>query len=260
MAMIQRSTKIPHNKRVPSKDAVLPTVKGIRTIIPSTLGIADRARFGKYVKAADSLVHGLDAIIKIRNSDEAQQDPELAALANDPRLAKAIDRAISKLAAGVDSLVREYQATSTDDPVAIAEGRITGVDSDLAESMREATAETRKRTEKIGNAVETAFEVMRRELAKGKTIEEARAAGREAVLSQHAEAASAAGLDSANAYTAWTPEAVAQREAMSKRIADMGSAIEMDTPQNAMRIRFGLDPVSVDGEALYKMFGHTGPM
>jgi hypothetical protein len=110
-------------------DAVIPGTQGIRTIIPSTLGIADHARFGKYVKAADALVHGLDAIIKIRNSDEAQQDPELAAFANDPRLAKAIDKAISTLAAGVDSLVREYQETATDDPVAIAEGRITGQDA-----------------------------------------------------------------------------------------------------------------------------------
>ena len=152
MATTIRNDKIPENWRVgkhdvPSRtdlhrmmrakaakkkaaaDAVTPSTQGIRTIIPSTLGIADRARFGKYVKAADSLVHGLDAIIKIRNSDEAQQDPELAALANDPRLAKAIDRAIGKLAAGVDSLLRDYQANSTDDPEAIVTGQTTGQDS-----------------------------------------------------------------------------------------------------------------------------------
>ncbi|MGQ7938490.1 hypothetical protein [Paraburkholderia sp. D1E] len=130
MSTVVSHRKIPKNVRVngTGKDAVAPTVKGIRTIIPSTLGIADRARFGKYVKAADSLVHGLDAIIKIRNSDEAQADPELKALANDPRLAKAIDKAISKLAAGVDSLVREYNETATDDPEALVTGQITGQD------------------------------------------------------------------------------------------------------------------------------------
>ncbi|MGC2970452.1 hypothetical protein [Paraburkholderia aspalathi] len=255
MAMIQRSTKIPHNKRVPSKDAVIPGTQGIRTIIPSTLGIADRARFGKYVKAADALVHGLDAIIKIRNSDEAQQDPELKALANDPRVAKAIDRAINKLAAGVDSLVREYQATSTDDPVAIAEGRITGVDSDfagLAESMRAVTTETRKRTEKIGHAVETAFEVMRRELAKGKTIEEARAAAREAVLSQHEESASAAGLDSG--WHAFDADTIALREKAARRASELRHAANAVNPA---RVALGLaddadlDPIGT----MQKLFG-----
>lgn len=129
MATRQTSVKIPKNVRVnrSGKDAVVPSVKGIRTIIPSTLGIADRARFGKYVKAADALVHGLDAVIKIRNSDEAQQDPELKALANDPRLAKAIDRAINKLAAGVDSLVRSYNEEATDDPEALAAGSGTNI-------------------------------------------------------------------------------------------------------------------------------------
>ena len=129
MATRQTSVKIPKNVRVnrSGKDAVVPSVKGIRTITPSTLGIADRARFGKYVKAAGAFVHGLDAIIKIRDSDEAQQDPELAALANDPRLAKAIDRAINKLATGVDSLVRSYNEEATDDPEAVAAGSGTNI-------------------------------------------------------------------------------------------------------------------------------------
>ena len=130
MSTIVRHNKIPHNMRVQKRrgtDAVAPSTQGIRGVIPSTLGIQDRARFGKYVKAADALVHGLDAIIKIRGSDEAQQDPELKALANDPRLAKAIDRAINKLATGVDSLVRSYNEEATDDPEAVAAGSGTNI-------------------------------------------------------------------------------------------------------------------------------------
>lgn len=73
---------------------------------------------------AHSLVGGMDAIIKMRDSGDA----ELEAMSRDPRLLKTIDAAISKLGAAVDSLVREYQANSTDDPEALVTGQITGQD------------------------------------------------------------------------------------------------------------------------------------
>jgi hypothetical protein len=148
-------------------------------------------------------VDGIQLINAARKVAAKTGDAELAALVNNPKLNKALDAAIRKLGAGVDSLVREYNATSNDDPEAQSQSFGSG-------SVNTPTA---------GNV--------------------------NAVTGQ----------DSTNAWTAWTPEAIAKREAMGRRVADMGSAIEFDTPQNAMRARFGLAPVSVNGEALYEMFG-----
>ncbi len=167
-----------------------------------------KTRFADVADRASTIADGLALINAARKVAAKTGDAELAALVNNPKLNKALDAAIRKLGAGVDSLVREYNATSSDDPEAQPQSFGSG-------SVNTPTA---------GNV--------------------------NAVTGQ----------DSANAYTAWTPEAVAKRAAAQRHVADLGSAIEMDTPQNAMRIRFGLDPVSVDGEALYKMFGHTGPM
>ncbi|WP_133662322.1 hypothetical protein [Paraburkholderia sp. BL10I2N1] len=140
---------------------------------------------------------------------------------------------------------------------------------EMIERMKEESVETRKRIAKTESAVETAATVLQRELAKGKSIEEARAAARKAVLNQHAEAASAGGLigDSswADPYaavetarqapngSAWTPQAIAKREAAQQRVSKLGAAIEGDTLQNALRVRFGQAPVSVDGDALYEL-------
>jgi hypothetical protein len=91
--------KIPHNQRVPrnkgkaARDAVTPSVRGIRTVTPTILGIADRAR---------GIAIGLKALVTARNLAEATGDAELAALAEDPKVMKAVDRAIKRLGRDVD--------------------------------------------------------------------------------------------------------------------------------------------------------------
>ncbi|WP_334070668.1 hypothetical protein [Burkholderia ambifaria] len=92
-------SKIPHNFRVPSKnrskaarDAVTPSVRGIalRKIAGGT-PIADALR------KATKIAVGLDALSTARKLAAATGDAELAEIANDPKIMKAVDRAIKRL-------------------------------------------------------------------------------------------------------------------------------------------------------------------
>ncbi|WP_322040795.1 hypothetical protein [Burkholderia diffusa] len=91
--------KIPHNQRVPrnkakaARDAVTPSVRGIRSVTPSVRGIADRAR---------GIATGLNVLLTARKLATAHGDAELAALAEDPKVMKALDRAIKRLGRDVD--------------------------------------------------------------------------------------------------------------------------------------------------------------
>lgn len=103
--------KLPGSKRVPSKrraaDAVVPGVKGLRTIRPSVIGIAERA---------DLIRSGVTMLQTARAVAAKTGDAELAALANSPKLNKALDAAIKRLGRQADSILREQNAASNDDP------------------------------------------------------------------------------------------------------------------------------------------------
>lgn len=188
MTTIVRNTKIPHNPRI---------VKGqkrraaLDAVTPSVKGLAQRA----------AVLHaGIATIKAARDVAEKTGNTELAALANNPKLNKAIDAAIKRLGRDAASILRTQLANSNDDP----EDLVSGQDTDFVRSilnenevLKASGEATVKRTAKVESAAETAMKVIQRELAKGKSIEEARAAAREAVLSQHAEAAKSAGLDAA---------------------------------------------------------------
>lgn len=119
MATRTTSVKIPHNPRIvrtrgrnrPISDAVVPSVKGLRSVAPSTLGLQGCVRLGKCVKAATSLAAGLDALITCRDSGH----PELEALARDPRFVKAIAAAIQKISTQVDSVIHPSAEGNPDD-------------------------------------------------------------------------------------------------------------------------------------------------
>ncbi|VVD87354.1 hypothetical protein [Pandoraea anhela] len=127
MATRTTSVKIPHNPRIvrarggkrPVSDAVVPSVKGLRSVTPSTLGIQDRARLGKCVKAATTLAAGLDALITCRDSGY----PELEALARDPRFVKAIAAAIQKISTQVDSIIHPSAEGNPDDAAGLISRR-----------------------------------------------------------------------------------------------------------------------------------------
>lgn len=127
--------KIPHNFRArKAQDVAAPGIKaGVQGVIPSILGIAGQARFAgdgnngathraaknsvggerfqtRYARVADMLMvttKGLDALIKIRDSAEAQTDPELAALANDPRVMAAFRKVIEAIGKVADELIEQ---------------------------------------------------------------------------------------------------------------------------------------------------------
>ncbi|MFM0695638.1 hypothetical protein PQQ64_25600 [Paraburkholderia graminis] len=91
-------------KRGKSADAVAPSVMGLKGVKPSTKGIAANARFAQLAKVAKVAADGLSAIQTIRDSAEAAANPELAALANDPKLMAVIGKVVEKIIAEVNSL------------------------------------------------------------------------------------------------------------------------------------------------------------
>ncbi|WP_147309818.1 hypothetical protein [Paraburkholderia sp. BL6669N2] len=105
------------NRRAAGVDAVTPSVKGAKGVIPSTIGVAAQARFAKIGKTALVAAEGLDAILKIRDSAEAQADPELAALANDPKFIMVMKLVLEKLSGQLNGLMVEmmYGTSGTAD-------------------------------------------------------------------------------------------------------------------------------------------------
>jgi len=95
--------KIPHNVRTTkTRDAVTPSVKGLQGVIPSTVGIAAKARFKRIVGTLGAATLALDSIIKIKDDPNASPDDIAAA---DAALAN-VNKIIPKLAAAADSLMR----------------------------------------------------------------------------------------------------------------------------------------------------------
>lgn len=157
-----------------------------------------KTRFANMASRASVIADGIAVIKAARDVAEKTGNAELAALANNPKLNKAISDAVRHLGKSADSILRDYLASANDDPSKLDHASTANA---LTESDPNATA----------------------------------------------------GLDS-TAFTAWTPDAVAKREASHKRVVDMGAAIEHDTFQNAVRVRFGHAPVSVENEDLYALF------
>lgn len=105
--------RIPHNPRVvrargkrKAHDTVTPSTRGIRTIAPSTIGIADREYFGRVMKVAQAAGEALVICQKLRATGNA------AAM----KTADAAIKPIGKLLKALDSVMREYLAQSNDDP------------------------------------------------------------------------------------------------------------------------------------------------
>ncbi|MFP6557509.1 hypothetical protein WJ542_04070 [Paraburkholderia sp. B3] len=104
MTTIVRNTKIPNNPRI---------VKGqkrraaLDAVTPSVKGLAQRA----------AVLHaGIATIKAARDVAEKTGNTELAALANNPKLNKAIDAAIKRLGRDAASILRTQLANSNDDP------------------------------------------------------------------------------------------------------------------------------------------------
>ena len=178
--------KIPHNQRVPrnkgkaARDAVTPSVRGIalRKIVGS-------GRITDAVRKATKIAVGLDALLTARKLAAATGDAELAELANDPKIMKAVDRAIKRLGRDVDLFLNR---PNEGDP--------------------------------------------------------------------HA----AAGLigDARGTWHQFDPETMRQREIADAKTASLRSTMALDTEQNKVRAQFGLDPVPLKGDDLYKVFGKEG--
>lgn len=120
MASRMITERIPQNPRVnkgvnvttqkrKAADAVSPSTKASTVgVKPSTIGIAAQKRFAQLAKVAAVTFGGLNVIDTIR--DSAEEYPELAALANDPRLMAVIQRVVAKIGKEVDSLTRNEAA------------------------------------------------------------------------------------------------------------------------------------------------------
>ncbi|WP_035475148.1 hypothetical protein [Burkholderia sp. WSM2230] len=98
-----------HKSRSNAVDAVTPSVKGLKGITPSTKGIAANARYADVAKRTVAVASGLDAILKIRDSAQAEENPVLAALVNNSKMFKAIGLMIEKLAAEIQAMLLEDQ-------------------------------------------------------------------------------------------------------------------------------------------------------
>jgi hypothetical protein len=110
--MVTRVTqsKVPRNPRVgrmASKDAVSPSVRGLKTVIPSTVGIAERARY-EYRKA--SII-----VDTIRLVHAAQRSGDASLIAAAKPFVPLIKKALDQLGRSVDSLARESAAISKKD-------------------------------------------------------------------------------------------------------------------------------------------------
>ncbi|MCA8304176.1 hypothetical protein LGN24_22065 [Burkholderia seminalis] len=181
------SEKLPRNLRVPSKnsskaarDAVTPSVRGI-----ALRKIAGSGPITDAVRKATKIAVGLDALLTARKLAAATGDAELAALAEDPKVMKALDRAIKRLG-------RDVELFST---------RPTEGDPNVAAGL-------------IG--------------------------------------------DSRGTWHAMDHDTRLQMEQAAKKAAQLRSTMVLDTEQNKVRAQFGLDPVPLNGDDLYKLFGKEG--
>jgi len=131
-----------YSRHAAGLDVVAPSVQGLQGMTPSTIGIAANARFGansnkggsrragpgntsggekfqtRYARIADMMLtvtKGLDALIKIRDSAEAQEDPELSALASDPRVMAAFNKVIEAIGKAANELISRAGSASQQD-------------------------------------------------------------------------------------------------------------------------------------------------
>ncbi|RZF31323.1 hypothetical protein EVC45_02400 [Paraburkholderia sp. UYCP14C] len=104
MATIVRHEKLPANQRRAGVDAVTPSVRGRQGVIPSTIGIAAQKRFARLAQVAKVTTDALKTLNTIRDSEEAEQNPELAALVNDPKFMAVIGRVVAKIGREVDEI------------------------------------------------------------------------------------------------------------------------------------------------------------
>lgn len=118
--MVTRVTqsKIPSNHRKPNmknrnaKDAVSPSVRGLKTIIPSTVGIAERARYERGRKLARDAAIVVDTLKLVH---AAQRTGDASLIAATKPLMPMIKKALDKLGRAADSFARETAATSKKD-------------------------------------------------------------------------------------------------------------------------------------------------
>ncbi|MFA8389733.1 hypothetical protein ACEPUD_06345 [Burkholderia ubonensis] len=118
MSTIIRNVQLGHhlnlrvNKGANATDVVTPSVRGIRSIVPSVKGIQDRKYFSQALKKTAGIARGLDVILTARKLAAATDDAELAALANDPKLIEAMKTALKRIGRNVDSILREQAAAN----------------------------------------------------------------------------------------------------------------------------------------------------
>jgi len=119
----QQLQQIYHDKRQRSRqrarDAISAskptTLAALDAVTPSVRGIATRKLAGLSARAS-VIVDGIRVIKAARDVAAKTGHAELAALANSPKLNKALDAAIKRLGRDADSILRTQLATSNDDP------------------------------------------------------------------------------------------------------------------------------------------------
>ncbi|PLZ01968.1 hypothetical protein CY652_13135 [Burkholderia sp. WAC0059] len=105
MNVKQNAKPQPRSRR--TTDTVSPSVRGIRTIAPSTIGIADREYFSRIAKVAQAAGDALAICQKLRATGDATA----------MKTADAAIKPIGKLLDSLDSILREQNAQqNTDDP------------------------------------------------------------------------------------------------------------------------------------------------
>ncbi|WP_157376347.1 hypothetical protein [Burkholderia ubonensis] len=223
------------NKKRRAADVVVPTVKGLRSIVPSVKGMQDRKYFAQALKKTAGIARGLDVILTARRLAVATGDEGLAELANDPKIIEAMKTALKRIGRDVDWLVREQVAAI--EAARAAAGRLA-----FAEAARSAAAEAA--------GANAANEDENPEAQRTDTN------GRFLNAPSEGDPNAAAGLigDAGVNYFAMDHETRIQREKAAEKAQRIRAAIAMGDTQNAVRAQFGLDPVPVCGDDLYAMF------
>ncbi|WP_157650432.1 hypothetical protein [Burkholderia ubonensis] len=219
------------NKKRRAADVVVPTVKGLRSIVPSVKGMQDREYFAQVAKKTAGVARGLDVIVTARRLAAATGDSVLAELANDPKIIEAMNAALKRIGRNVDLVVREQAA-------AIEAARAAAARFTAAASAAEAAGAN------VANEDENP-EAQRTD-----------ASGRFINAPSEGDPNAAAGLigDAGVGYFAMDHETRIQREKAAEKAQRIRAAIAMGDTQNAVRAQFGLEPVPVCGDDLYAMF------
>jgi hypothetical protein len=135
MTTIVRNVKIPahsihihkgatvNKQKRKTADAVTPSVKGRQGVKPSTIGIAAQKRFAQLANVAAVTGDFLSTLNRFRASQDAAENPQFAALLDDPKFMAVIQRVVAKIGTEVDSITRDSLSAARNEVAGSAEER-----------------------------------------------------------------------------------------------------------------------------------------